>query len=261
MLNHYQALGVARNSSLEDIKKAYKKLAFQHHPDRTGGDSDKFLEVNEAYQYLTKNHKQHKNNDSFTSAFSDMFKSMHKEPIKNHVIRLNLSIEEALEGVAKTLNIKFDVPCDCSFITRDRCKKCGGVGYVKEEKSGTFLLKNIAHQNQTYLYRKYHKNINLHIKVNVVSNTEFYLKKDVIYTDVPLSIFKAILGGRLEVKTPRSVAIVEIPEGKIKDFSCRLKEKGLTGKDLIINFKVFLPKSLTLQQKKLLNSIIDENKK
>jgi len=260
MLEHYHTLGVSRNSTLEDIKKSYKKLAFNHHPDRTGGDSSKFLEIQEAYQYLLKNHKT-KNNDSYTSAFSDMFKTMHTPAVKNHVIRLNVSILEAIEGIDKTLNIKFDVPCGCSFVTRDRCKKCGGVGYIKEEKAGTFPLKNLGHQNQTYVYKNYHKNINLHIKVSVLSDGEFYLKKDTIYSDAPLDIFKAILGGRLEVKTPRSVAIVEIPEGKVKDFSCRLKEQGLTGKDFIINFKVFMPKSLTLHQKKLLNSIIDENKK
>jgi len=261
MLDYYHTLGVSRKSTLEDIKKSYKKLAFIHHPDRSGGNSDKFLEIQEAYQYLTKNYKQHKNSDSFTSSFSDMFKSMHREPVKNHVIRLNVSIQEAIDGVEKILNIKFDVPCGCSFVTRDRCKKCGGIGYIKEEKIGTFLLKDIRHQNQTYVYKKYHKDINLHIKVNVVSNEEFYLKKDILYSDVDLNIFKAMLGGSFEVKTPRSVGIVEIPEGKIKDFSCKLKDKGLTGKDFIINFKVFMPKDLTLHQKKLLNSIIDENKK
>jgi len=261
MLDHYHTLGVSRNSTLEDIKKSYKKLAFQFHPDRYSGDSSKFLEIQEAYQFLLKNHQAHKNDSSFTSMFSDMFKTMKKEPIKNHVIRLDISLEEAIEGVEKTLNIKFDVPCSCPFVMRDRCKKCLGVGYIKEEKIGAFFFKNIAHQNQTYVYKNYHNGINLHIKVNIVSNGDFYIKKDVVYADVPLNIFKAILGGSLEVKTPRSVAIVEIPEGRVKDFSCRLKEKGLTGKDLIINFKVFLPKNLTLEHKRLLNIIIDENKK
>jgi len=261
MLDHYRTLGVSRNASIEDIKKSYKKLAFEHHPDRTGGNSDKFLEIQESYQYLLKNHKPHKNDSAFTSMFTDMFKTMHKEPVKSHVIRLNISINEAIEGIEKTLNIKFDVPCGCPFVTRDRCKKCGGVGYVKESKVGTFQFNNIAHQNQTYLYRNYHKGINLQIKINVISNGEFYLKKDTLYSDVPLNIFKAILGGSFEVKTPRSVAIVEIPEGRIKDFSCRLEGKGLTGKDLIINFKINLPKNLTLDQKKLLNIIIDENTK
>jgi len=261
MIDHYQTLGVTRNSTIEEIKKSYKKLAFQFHPDRYDGDSSKFLNIQESYQFLLKNHKVHKNDAAFTSMFTDMFKTMKKEPIKNHVIRLNVTLEEAIVGIDKTLNIKFDVPCDCPFVIRDRCKKCLGVGYIKEEYVGSFSFRKIDHQNQTYVYKNYYKGINLHIKVNIVSTGDFYIKKDIVYVDVPLNIFKAILGGSLEVKTPRSVAIIEIPEGRVKDFSYKLTEKGLTGKDLIINFKVFLPKNLTLQHKKLLNIIIDENKK
>lgn len=260
MIEYYHTLGVSKNSTIVDIKRSYKKLAMKYHPDHNGGDSTKFLEIQKAYKYLILNHKKHQS--SSNSVFKDMFQSMRKEPIKNHVIRLSISLKEALGTVDKTLTIKFDIPCDrCSFITRDYCKKCGGVGYIKEEKLGIFSFKNISHQNQTYVYKNYYKGINLHIKVNVTSDGEFYLKKDIIYVDVPLNIFKAILGGTIQVITPRSTATVGIPEGKIKDFSCCLKEKGLTGKDLIINFKVFLPKDLTLRQKKLLNSIIDENKK
>lgn len=259
MIDHYQTLGVARNSTIEDIKKAYKTLALQFHPDHYPGDSSKFLEIQEAYQFLLKNHQAHKNDSAFTSMFSDMFKTMKKEPVKNHVIRLDIDLDDAIDGIEKTLNLKFDIPCGCPFVTRDRCKKCGGLGYVVEEKVGVFLFNKIGNQAQTYVYKNYHKGINLHIKVDVMSKGDFYLKKDVIYSDVPLNIFKAILGGSLEVKTPRSVAIIEIPEGMVKDFSYRLKEKGLPGKDLVINFKVFLPKNLTLQHKKLLNIIIDEN--
>ncbi|MBI4426700.1 MAG: molecular chaperone DnaJ [Candidatus Kerfeldbacteria bacterium] len=51
--DYYQILGVARDASDDDIKRAFRKLAHQHHPDKAGGDADRFKEVNEAYQVLS----------------------------------------------------------------------------------------------------------------------------------------------------------------------------------------------------------------
>lgn len=50
--DYYAVLGVARSASQDDIKKAYRKAAHQHHPDKSGGDEARFKEVNEAYQVL-----------------------------------------------------------------------------------------------------------------------------------------------------------------------------------------------------------------
>ena len=52
-MDYYELLGVSKNASEEDIKKAYRKLAHQHHPDKSGGDEKKFKEINEAYQVLS----------------------------------------------------------------------------------------------------------------------------------------------------------------------------------------------------------------
>lgn len=55
--NYYQILGVAKNASQEEIKKAFHKLAHQHHPDKNGGNEAKFKEINEAYQVLSNSEK------------------------------------------------------------------------------------------------------------------------------------------------------------------------------------------------------------
>lgn len=55
--DYYQTLGVARGASADEIKKAYRKLAHTHHPDKKGGDEAKFKEINEAYQVLSNKEK------------------------------------------------------------------------------------------------------------------------------------------------------------------------------------------------------------
>jgi len=57
MNDYYKTLGVSRNASKEEIKKAYRKLAHKYHPDKKGGDEKKIREINEAYQVLTNDQK------------------------------------------------------------------------------------------------------------------------------------------------------------------------------------------------------------
>lgn len=51
-MNYYEVLGVDKKSSQDEIKKAYRKLSLQFHPDKPTGDSEKFKNINEAYQTL-----------------------------------------------------------------------------------------------------------------------------------------------------------------------------------------------------------------
>ena len=64
----YQVLGVSKTSSTDEIKKAFRKLAHEHHPDKKGGTDAKFKEINEAYQVLS-NPEKRKQYDQFGSSF------------------------------------------------------------------------------------------------------------------------------------------------------------------------------------------------
>ncbi|OQX00914.1 molecular chaperone DnaJ [Candidatus Parcubacteria bacterium A4] len=55
--DYYQILGIKKDASKEDIKKAYRKLAHEYHPDKKGGNEAKFKEINEAYQILSDEQK------------------------------------------------------------------------------------------------------------------------------------------------------------------------------------------------------------
>ena len=69
MADYYKILGVNKNASEEEIKKAYRKLAHQYHPDRPGGNEKKFKEINEAYQTLS-NKQKRSQYDRFGNVFA-----------------------------------------------------------------------------------------------------------------------------------------------------------------------------------------------
>lgn len=73
--DYYNILGVNKSASEAEIKKAYKKLAMQWHPDRHQGDKkaeDKFKEINEAYQVLGDKEKRQKYDTFGTADFGNM---------------------------------------------------------------------------------------------------------------------------------------------------------------------------------------------
>ena len=58
--DYYKILGVDKNSSQEEIKKAFRKKAHEFHPDKAGGNAEKFKEINEAYQVVGNEEKRKK---------------------------------------------------------------------------------------------------------------------------------------------------------------------------------------------------------
>ena len=67
--DYYQTLGVEKSASKEDIKKAFRKLAHEYHPDKKGGNETKFKEINEAYSILS-DEKKRSEYDSYGRVFS-----------------------------------------------------------------------------------------------------------------------------------------------------------------------------------------------
>src|SRR3981081_1193626 len=69
-MDYYEILGVTKQASQEEIKKAFHKLAHKYHPDK-GGDEKKFKEINEAYQVLSDAQKRQQY-DQFGKGFEEM---------------------------------------------------------------------------------------------------------------------------------------------------------------------------------------------
>ncbi len=152
--DYYETLGISKTASAEDIKKAFRKLAMEHHPDRNPGDTSaerKFREVNEAYDVLKDGQKRaaydrfghagvdgaphmHAGGFDFTAGFADIFDEMFGEfmggrrrtstgGIRGGDLRYNLEItlEEAFHGKQAKIRVPTSVACDS-------CKGTGGEG-------------------------------------------------------------------------------------------------------------------------------------
>jgi len=142
-MDPYDTLGVSRNATKDEIKKAYRKLAIIHHPDK-GGDEKKFQEITNAYAELTSD-KPEGGGFGFggmegTGGFHDfdIFKQFfgRSDERRRHGTKeqknkkITISISEAFSGLTKNMNVKSELHCSKCRVS---CNKCGGVGYVNQQ--------------------------------------------------------------------------------------------------------------------------------
>ena len=176
--DYYELLGVARSASLDDIKKAYRKLAMQFHPDRNPGNEEaehKLKEVNEAYSVLKDEQKRaaydrfghaaFENGGAgpggggfdFASGFADIFDEMFGDfmgggrrgrDTHGADLRFNMEIalEEAFTGKEAEIRVPTSVGCEeCDGSGAEKgaapvpCTTCGGRGRIRTQ-SGFFTV-------------------------------------------------------------------------------------------------------------------------
>lgn len=92
--NYYQILGVAKTSTLEQIKKVFKQLAFQFHPDRNQGSKEseeKFKEIIQAYEILSNEEKRKVYDDSIEKPIVNAASQNHSKHGNNQAYQMNWS--------------------------------------------------------------------------------------------------------------------------------------------------------------------------
>lgn len=143
----YDILGVNENATAEEIKKVYRKLAVEHHPDK-GGDEEKFKKISEAYDILGDEEKRrkydHQRKNPFSNMggggfnpFEDLFNTFNqgqrRQTVPDKVVDLELNVFESYNGVDKSINYNRKHSCkSCSSTGGERktCSKCQGQGFV-----------------------------------------------------------------------------------------------------------------------------------
>jgi DnaJ-class molecular chaperone len=151
----YNILGLEKEASKEEIKKAYRKLALIHHPDR-GGNEEEFKNITKAYEILSDDDKRKRydltgsetdqpqgggfNPQDIFNMFSGFnpfnnFKTS-KKKLENTTYNMSISLEDSFKGCINNLVISNDLKCDCLTT----CDKCKGEGKVTLQiRNGPFL--------------------------------------------------------------------------------------------------------------------------
>ena len=152
--NYYDILGVKENASQDDIKKSYRKLAKENHPD-AGGNEDKFKKISEAYDTLSDDQKRRMydqrrtnpfgGNGGFEDMFGSMFNNRGNQPRPVHTtnITVQVGVLKSYQGGKQTLNYRRQMKCntcDGGGGEKTTCKVCNGQGVtLKQFGSGMFV--------------------------------------------------------------------------------------------------------------------------
>ena len=163
MENFYQTLGVNENATQDEIKKAYRKLAVEHHPDK-GGDENKFKKISEAYDTIGDENKRSQYNnqrsnpfgggfDPFGGGFNpfgDMFNGgqQRKRAVPDKIVDITVGVFESYNGSDKTISYSRNHMCgDCSGTGGDKvnCGVCNGSGFIVQ-RMGTGMFSQIFKQ-------------------------------------------------------------------------------------------------------------------
>jgi molecular chaperone DnaJ len=168
--DYYATLGVEPDVSADDIKRAFRQLAREHHPDATGGDAEseqRYKEISEAYAVLSDARKRQEYDAArmgvgtwsspwaspFASTIEDIFSSFfgggnvaqrqrtRARPGESIEVQLDVTLEEVVFGAEKPLHFERFEPCErCSGAGTEpgthpeRCDVCHGSGQVQQTR-------------------------------------------------------------------------------------------------------------------------------
>ena len=262
-MDYYSILGINKQASQDEIKKAYRKSAMKHHPDH-GGDSGKFAQINEAYETLKNPQKRQEydnpqvrmNTQSMNAGaggVNDIFEAMfgrgfaqQQRPQKNSDVKIavNITLRDVMEG--RDILATYKLP--------------NGL-----ESSASIKIQQGVQNGQVIRYQGLGDNANprlprgdLLVQVRVQAHPRFDREGLNLHSNINVSVFDLMLGtiiiidkltgGPLRVTIPKSTApgtTLSVGGQGIPD-----PRQGRTG-HLYLHIKGTLPELNTIEEEKV----------
>lgn len=235
MQDPYKVLGVERNASQQDVKRAYRALALENHPDRNDDPSaeEKFKGISEAYSILSnevarreydsafidQQHPRRGFNDFFSGfnsgnpSWEDLFGNSPEHRTRQYIVRAHLEV--SLEDIARSVRKSF----------------------ILDGQSVEFKLPATVRPDQVIPIRL-PQGQELHITIKLAHHPVFTLREDDLYCIIDVPVETAISGGHVRVPTLDGSTNLKVPLGTNSHCKLRVRSAGLAlstgGKSSII---------------------------
>jgi curved DNA-binding protein len=271
-MTHYETLGVAKDATADDIKKAYRKLASQHHPDK-GGDKTKFQEIQVAYDTLSDINKRqqydmqqngggHREFHFHSGDINDIFRSfgfggdpfgIHRQPQRrNRDLRIEVPIPlvTTLEEQSKTIQVK-TTNGDTSTLEVKIPRGITNGTQIKYSGLGDNLFNTLPRGD-------------LYVQFNVHNAENFIVNNIDLYTKISVNCLLATVGGVVNVTGLDSkVFELTLPAGTQPGIKFRIPQQGLyqlnsnIRGDLYVELVLTVPQDLSVENLETIKSIIN----
>jgi curved DNA-binding protein len=267
----YEILGVSQDAKQEDIKKAYRKLARQYHPDinKNAGAEEKFKEINSAYEVLGDEKRRAKydqvgdavfGNQNFhdyskanshvdiNSIFEQIFKGGGGNPFGTNNFNGNFGGFHGFSSGMEDLDIevKLQIPIKTAIV--------GGTEKIRiqNEEREINIPRGIKDGEKLRLKGKGRSSRNssgdLILVISIAENREYEISGDDLIKNIDISFKIALFGGKIQIDTILGNKDINIPAGIKNGQKLRIKEGGFYNRksgemgNLYLKVNILMPK-------------------
>jgi curved DNA-binding protein len=248
MTDHYQTLGVARTATADEIKRAYRKLASQHHPDR-GGDTKKFQEIQAAYDVIGDDAKRraYDNPPQQFSGFGDGVHVNINDIFGSMFGGQNPFFGQGFQQRRQPSHVRISIWINLADVARGG-RRTVAIGTPQGNQTIEIDIPPGVDDGDNVMYQGLAPNgHDLVVQYRIHPQAGWRREGLTMHTETAVSIWTLILGGTVEVRTVTGESlVVSVPSRCQPGTVLRLRNKGLHNQqgqagDLMVKLQAQIP--------------------